>query len=379
MRGKCEARGCGGAGVAQVVGQCGVLAPEPQPRGTTNTNTISNSNSSHSHDTVTLAANAALVSDALEVLIAAAAPPPAAEPGAGAAHKPPATASSSALRSESGVALDALASWLGCAAQLLTAPDAQPPAAPGAQGAPPDAVPGGWRHVVGQGALQAMELLKRLLALAPSSAAASSSPEGQAAAEARLLASRPHAAAALVAALAALLGNPRLAAGRAASQPQAGLSGGHAAAEPAGGEAAAAPAGGGDVRAAAQLQLHALHLLILLLRAALHPAAADVARELAALDRAPAAGAAAQLGAGGRAESWSAAARRGLSFVLRSRVPVAIRHAALQAAACVVELAPRREAWLLGPGGAGGEAPGGFLQLLAEMLNVSGWGGCARG
>lgn len=228
-------------------------------------------------------------------------------------------------------------------------------------------------------ALLAMALLERLLT--------GSAPPGR---RADVLGQRPGAVATVAAALAALVGNPRLLLpGPGRDAPAEGAAGSEAsgsgaqAARSSSAAAAAGGSGGAGAGGAAQLQLESLHVLLVLLRECQAPGAES------ALDGLQLQGLGTQAQPGSRglagAEAWAVALRRGLGWLLRSRAPVALRHMALQVAAVTVQLVG--EGWLLGAGAewqgqgraqgngkgkeAAGERPGEFLVLLLEVLKVS--------
>ncbi|KAG2493275.1 hypothetical protein HYH03_008412 [Edaphochlamys debaryana] len=313
--------------LVRVVGACGVF-PLVMPA-------ASGANWTAAQNPEIAAVDSAAAADALECLVAAAAAAP---------------RQTLAALDRAG-ALAALAAWLTEATAALTAPAAA--AAVRQDHVEPDMVAEA-RH---RGVLLAAALLERLLACpgggggSGASSAAATEATGRAV---TVLAEAPAAAAKCMAALAALVGNPRLLAPPPSPPPS-----GQPPATPA--AAAAAGTSGG----AAQLQLEALHALILMLRAAQHPAAAAAEAQLRRLDG---------------TVGWSAAARRGLGWVLRSRAPAPLRHAALEAAAHVAALAG--DAWLLGRGPAApsaaaaapsagpAEAPETFLVLLMETLKI---------
>ncbi|GIL75875.1 hypothetical protein Vretifemale_5606 [Volvox reticuliferus] len=173
-----------------------------------------------------------------------------------------------------------------------------------------------------------------------------------------VLAEHPEASARVMVALAALIGNPRLLLplGAAtygsvpASQPtREHLQSSHAegrpqeeiGTEPTDGSSTAAATGSRGVSGgAAQLQLEALHLLLLMLRTCQEPTAAAAVRELVRLDEQVA---------------WLAAVRRGLGWLLRSRAPGTLKHLALQLAAVVVDT--MGDGWLRGSRAAAPAAP----------------------
>ncbi|KAG2440952.1 hypothetical protein HXX76_003805 [Chlamydomonas incerta] len=321
------------------------------------------------------AADAAAVTDALECLVAAAAASPAA----------------TCAVLDGADALGAVAEALTRMAAVLTAPASAAAAAAGQGGGEGEgAVLEAAAH---NGALLAMSLLERLVAGSAAGAVApAEGPSGRAVA---LVAKHPAAAAKAVAALAQLMGNRRLLAGQAkppgAQTEQPAVNGA------AGGDSSAvgggSTGGGGGGGGAAQLQLEAMYLLLLLLRACHEPAATAASEELRRLDVASAASTLQpqrqqQLQPG----SWSAAVRRGLGWLLRSRVPPALKHAAIELAALTVGVVG--EPWLLGAGQAQAEAPAGagarrqaqgqgqgqsqvpddqpgaFLQLVTEIMKI---------
>ena len=74
-----------------------------------------------------------------------------------------------------------------------------------------------------------------------------------------------------------------------------------------------------------------------------------------------------RLSSGMHRQDWPASVRRGLNWLLRSRVSAVQKHSALQLAAALVELAG--PGWLLARGE---QLPEAFLQVLAETLHVRG-------
>ncbi|GAX74169.1 hypothetical protein CEUSTIGMA_g1618.t1 [Chlamydomonas eustigma] len=98
---------------------------------------------------------------------------------------------------------------------------------------------------------------------------------------------------------------------------------------------------------AAMLQLEALHALLLIL---------PLPQELELHQR---------LSSGMHRQEWPASVRRGLNWLLRSRVSAVQKHSALQLAAALVEMSG--PAWLLARGE---QLPEAFLQVLAETLHV---------
>ncbi|EFJ43796.1 hypothetical protein VOLCADRAFT_106633 [Volvox carteri f. nagariensis] len=284
------------------------------------------------------AADAAAVSDALECLVGAAAAAP--ELTLSCLERLP--------------VMDALAAWLTAAAAVLTAAgggSAAGAASPAAEAQAHNSV------------LLAAVLLECMLTGAA---------EGRATA---VLAEHPTAAAQVMAALSALVGNPRLllpathgAPPPASPPPQqqhrpqapgAAASSQAASDSRKGSGSLGSSRSGGSGGGVAQLQLEALHLLLLMLQSCQESAAAATAHELLRLDEHVA---------------WSAAVRRGLGWLLRSRAPGALKHSALQLGALVVQLVG--EGWLLGPrpfvSGVAvqelEEPPGSFLLLLLETL-----------
>ncbi|KAG2450500.1 hypothetical protein HYH02_005001 [Chlamydomonas schloesseri] len=320
------------------------------------------------------AADAAAVTDALECLVAAAAASPAA---------------TCAVLDGAG-ALSAVAEALTRMAAVLTAPAAAATADSAAAAGQGEGEGEGraLEAAAHSGALLAMSLLERLVA----GGAAATAPAPAAGAASRravaLLSEHPAAAAKAVAALSQLVGNRRLLASSQAKAPAA------PAEQPADGASGASRNNGSSTSAgggAAQLQLEAMHLLLLLLRACQQPAAAAASDELRGLDVATAATTTQQPRERQQLQpgSWSAAVRRGLGWLLRSRVPPALKHAAIELAALTVGVVGER--WLLGAGqvaaaqdpsaarpqpqgqvkGQGQEdAPGAFLQLVAEILKI---------
>ena len=73
-----------------------------------------------------------------------------------------------------------------------------------------------------------------------------------------------------------------------------------------------------------------------------------------------------RLASGMYRQDWPASVRRGLNWLLRSRVSAVQKHSSLQLAAALVELAG--PGWLLARGE---QVPEAFLQVLAETLHVS--------
>ncbi|GLI65500.1 hypothetical protein VaNZ11_009048 [Volvox africanus] len=320
--------------------------------------------------------DAAAVSDALECLLGAAAAAP----------------EQTLTILERSPLMESLASWLTTAAAALTS------APPGASGIMPTDEAQTHGSV-----LLAAALLERALTGGSGSRGKGGGRDGGGRGQGIVVfAEHSEASAHVMVALATLLGNPRLLdplpavtqgsviASQAAQGPQ---SSSHAEGNPhpvirgteaSDGSSAAATAATGSrgvSGGAAQLQLEALHLLLLMLRACQEPAAAAAARELVRLDEQVA---------------WSAAVRRGLGWLLRSRAPGTLKHLALQMAAVVAETVG--DGWLLGSRAAAAaaaldseapprvpppllqqqqqqppmaqEEPGSFLLLLVETLKI---------